>query len=460
MASTGSDRPGLYRPPAPVPGSLRGLFLRSLFSTRRDVLHYVPEPAFDALFVRVPISRRPFFLVNNPAVIREIMLDRIDDFPKSDILTDALRALIGNSIFSVSGERWRRQHRMIDEVFAKLRLRDTFGVMQSAIADYVARLDKRVGSTIEIDGEMAHLTADVIFRTMFSRPISDGEAAEIFNEFTTYQSSLPHMTGRRLYRSRPNRSVPVPRRGLEAAARIRRIIANIIDERVSGRVVEDDICQIIVTCRDPDTNETFTVEEMIDQVAFFFLAGHETSASALTWALLCLSQADDYAERIDREVREVCGTGPIGFDVRNKLRTTNAVFREALRLYPPVSFIPRTALRDVEVQGRLIPKDSIVVLAPWIVQRHRQFWDDPDYFNPDRFDDPHGITPPPGAWFPFGAGPRVCTGAAFATMEAVLILGTLTRRYRMQPLAPDKVRPTSRLTVRPEKRIVAALTRR
>ncbi|MEO1495043.1 MAG: cytochrome P450 [Pseudomonadota bacterium] len=450
----------LYRPPAPEPVSLRWLFFRSLFSRRSDVLHYVPEPAFDALFVRVPMSRRPLYLVNNPAVIREIMVDRIDDFPKSDILTDALRALVGDSIFTVSGETWRHQHRMIDQVFSKLRLRDTFGVMQTAIAEYVARLDQRVGDTIEIDTEMAYVTADVIFRTMFSRPITDGEATEIFNEFTVYQASLPHMTGRALYASKPHAVQKLPTRGIEAATRIRRIIARLVDERVSGRVVEDDICQIIATCRDPDTGAAFTVTEMVDQVAFFFLAGHETSASALTWALLCLSQDTRYADRIVEEVHAECGDGPIGFDSRTKLRTTNAVFREALRLYPPVSFISRTALRDVTVQGREIPKDSVMILAPWIVQRHRRFWDHPDHFDPDRFDREGGTEAPPGAWFPFGAGPRVCTGAAFATMEAVLVLGTLTRRYRIEPVAPHRIRPTSRLTVRPEDRIIARLSLR
>lgn len=450
----------LYRPPAPVPASLNWILLRSLFSRRSDVLHYVPKAAFNALFVRVPMARRPIFLVNNPAVIREIMLDRIDDFPKGDVLTDALRALVGDSIFTVSGDRWRRQHRMIDQVFSKLRLRDTFGIMQTAIAEYVDRLDQNVGGEIEIDTEMAYITADVIFRTMFSRRITDGEATEIFNEFTVYQQSLPHMTGRAIYAARAKTAHLLPKRGIEAAGRIRRIISRLVDERVSGRVVEDDICQIIATCRDPETGDAFTVTEMVDQVAFFFLAGHETSASALTWALLCLSQAEEFADRIDAEVRETCGTDPIGFDVRNKLRTTNAVFREALRLYPPVSFIARTALRDVEIQGRAVPKDSLMILAPWIVQRHQRFWDDPDRFNPDRFDTDQGTIPPPGAWFPFGAGPRVCTGAAFATMEAVLILGTLMRRYLIKPNAPHRIRPVSRLTVRPEQRIIAKVSHR
>jgi cytochrome P450 len=450
----------LYRPPAPVPASLKWILLRSFVSRRSDVLHYVPETAFDRLFVQVPMSRRPLFLVNNPEVIREIMVDRIDDFPKADILTDALRPLVGDSIFTVSGERWRRQHRMIDQVFSKLRLRDTFGIRQTAIADYVARLDDSVGGTIEIDTEMAYVTADIIFRTMFSRRITDGEAAEIFNEFTVYQRSLPHMTGRAIYAAQAGDAHPLPARGIEAAERIRRIIARLVDERVSGRVVEDDICQIIATCRDPESGDAFTVTEMVDQVAFFFLAGHETSASALTWALLCLSQAGEYADRIDREVREICGTGPIGFDMRTKLRTTNAVFREALRLYPPVSFIARMSLRDVRIQQRDVPKGSLMILAPWIVQRHRRYWDDPDHFDPDRFEAEGGTEPPPGAWFPFGAGPRVCTGAAFATMEAVLILGTLTRRYRMVPVAPHRIRPVSRLTVRPEKRIVARLSLR
>lgn len=446
-----------------------------IFTSRKsDILHYLPRNAFRTFMTRALVSnRRSIFLVNDPDVIRTMMVNDVGNYPKSDLVTGALGPLVGNSIFTVSGETWQRQHRMIDQVFAKLRLRVAFDAMRAAYADYQERLDQAVGGTVNIDEEMAFVTADVIFRTMFSRPIADQDAATIFREFTIYQESLPHMTGRVVFRSPAHKAARIPKRGLQACAIIRSIIERIVDERLSGAVSRDDICQIIIECRDPETGTGFTREEMIDQIAFFFLAGHETSASALTWALLCLSQDAHATRRACAEVARVADLRPIAYDDLGKLRFINAIFKEALRLYPPVAFITRYALEARTVRGYEIRPDDLIVIAPWTVQRNSLFWENPDRFDPDRFDPDPAIekdavqdggkttqTINKGAWIPFGVGPRVCTGAAFASAEAALILAELTRRYRYTPLNPEKIEPVSRLTVRPRQRIRATVERR
>ncbi|MEP3631342.1 MAG: cytochrome P450 [Hyphomicrobiales bacterium] len=444
----------LYRPPAPVPPSAGSLIWRILNSRKNDILHYIPEKAFSVFMGKAPgVSKRNVYLINDPNMIKHVMVDRVDDYPKSDLVTGSLMPLLGDSIFTVSGDKWKRQSRMIEQVFAKLRLKEVFATMQASINDYVEVLDQKVGGIINLDEEMAYVTADVIFRTMFSKPIADKDANTIFKEFTIYQESLPHMTGKVVFLAAAHTKTQIPKRGLNACAKIRDIIASIVDERLSGKVHEDDICQIIIECRDPETGEGFTREEIINQIAFFFLAGHETSASALTWAFLCLSQSPNDWESLRNEVIEHAGSGNIPYDKLSRMKFTSATFKEALRLYPPVAFITRHALKDDTMRGFNIKPDDLMIIAAWVVQRHREYWENPDHFDPSRFVNNRTGGAPNGAWIPFSVGQRVCTGAAFANAEASLILGTITRRYKLTAIAPNDIIPVSRLTLRPKDRL-------
>lgn len=398
-------------------------------------------------------SKRSIYVINDPDMIRRVMVDKVDDYPKSDLLTDSLKPLLGDSIFTVSGDKWKRQKRMIDQVFAKLRLKVAYATMQDSIRDYIEKLDQKVGSTINLDEEMAYITADVIFRTMFSKPIEDGDANTIFSEFTIYQESLPHMTGRAVFRAAAHSKQEFPKRGLTACTKIRNIIASIVDDRLSGNVKEDDICQIIVECRDPETGDGFTREEIINQIALFFLAGHETSASALTWGLLCLSQSPKDWSALHDEVIEQAGNNEIPYEAIGRMKFTSAVFKETLRLYPPIAFIPRYALKEDKMRKFDIKPNDTILIAPWIVQRHRKYWENPDHFDPSRFIKDRTGGAPNGTWIPFSVGQRVCTGAAFANAESALVLGTIARRYKLTPIDLDKITPVSRLTLRPKDRL-------
>ncbi len=450
-----------YRPPAPHPRGTLSSIVRSVATGGNDILRLLPDVLYHKQMVRIPFLRNPTYVVNCPITIKRIMSERLDNYPKSQMMTNPLDALVGDSIFTVSGDTWNRQRRMIAEVFAKLRLVDVFDVMRESIDDYLARLDAQVGGTIDIDADMAYVTADVIFRTMFSRPIKDVEARLIFDEFTRYQDSLPHTSGRAIFLAGKNRQAPpMPRAALESAQKIREVIAALLQERRSGRVRQDDICQIIADCRDPESGVMFTDVEALDQIAFFFLAGHETSASALTWALISLAGDQGIADEVAAEVETVTNNGPVTFQNRKRLHLTNAVFKEALRLYPSVSFFTRSPIEGEVLRGFDVKAGNELIISPWVVQRHRDFWELPDHFVPKRHLPGHGVAIKPGTWMPFGFGPRVCTGAAFATMEAELILSEVTRRFRLTVQQPEKIEPVSRLTVRPKKRVKALVERR
>lgn len=444
----------LYRPPAPVPASTGSVIWRIFNSRKNDILHYIPEKAYSVFMGKAPsTSKRGIYLVNDPNMVKHIMVDHVDNYPKSDLVTGSLMPLLGDSIFTVSGDKWKRQSRMIEQVFSKLRLKNVFATMQTSINDYIEVLDQKVDSVINLDEEMAYVTADVIFRTMFSKPIADKDANTIFEEFTIYQESLPHMTGKVVFLAAAHTQTKIPQRGLDACAKIRDIIASIVDERLTGKVCEDDICQIIIECRDPETGEGFTREEIINQIAFFFLAGHETSASALTWAFLCLSQSPNDWEKLCAEIQETVGDGPIPYDALSQLKFTSAIFKEALRLYPPVAFITRYALQEDTIRGFDIKPDDLMIIAAWVIHRHRKYWENPDHFDPSRFINNRTGGAPNGTWIPFSVGQRVCTGAAFANAEASLILGSLARRYKLTAIAPNDIMPISRLTLRPKDRL-------
>ncbi|MEP3231583.1 MAG: cytochrome P450 [Hyphomicrobiales bacterium] len=444
----------LYRPPAPEPADWKQILWRIFVSGKNDILQYIPEKAFKIFMGTAPFtSKRSIYIVNDPNMIRHVMIDKVDDYPKSDLVTDSLMPLLGDSIFTVSGDKWKRQSRMINQVFAKLRLKVAYASMQDSIRDYIETLDQKVGGVINLDEEMAYVTADVIFRTMFSKPIEDSDANTIFREFTIYQESLPHMTGKAVFRAAAHSKQKIPKRGMEACSKIRAIIASIVDDRLSSNVKEDDICQIIVECRDPETGDGFTREEIINQIAFFFLAGHETSASALTWGLLCLSQSPQDWTALRDEVLAQAGDEEIPYEAVGRMKFTSAVFKEALRLYPPVAFITRYALKKDKMRGFDIKPDDMIIIAPWIVQRHREYWGNPDHFDPSRFIKDRTGGAPNGTWIPFSVGQRVCTGAAFANAESALVLGTIARRYKLTPIDLDKITPVSRLTLRPKDRL-------
>jgi len=332
-----------------------------------------------------------------------------------------------------------------------MRIKTAFGQMVAATDVFLDRMDQAAakGETLVFDEEMSQLTADIIFRTIFSEPIEGAEARAVFHAFTAYQNEVPQIEPKQLMNSRAGVTIPTPPKVRKACELIRRHLGVMIDRRIESGARLSDIAGDIIAARDPQTGEGFSREELIDQIAVFFLAGHETTASALTWAFFILSQQPQAMQAIRDEVATVCGNGEISFSQTRALNYTRSVFREVLRLYPPVSFIVRTAEGDEVLGNQDIAKGALMIVSPWLIHRHRLFWDNPDSFDPDRFSTTREKQIQPGTYIPFGLGPRVCTGASFATTEATLILAALCRRYEFRTMNANKIEPVGKLTTRP-----------
>lgn len=330
-------------PPKPNARADRVSLWQYLRLFRRDILSAQPARLYGAWMAEF---RTPFFrsyLINDPALLRQVLRDRPDDFPKSDRIGAGLRPLLGNSVFLTNGAVWQAQRRIIDPAFEGGRLRDTFdGIIAAGQAGCLRLAGRADGTAQAIDSMASHIAADVIFRTLFSIPIEDRAAAAVYHHFQAYQQVQPLVNLAAF--------VPLPRwmprlypRGTKTHARaIRRLITDLTVARlaqIAAGDAPDDLATKIMTTPDPQTGRKFTTAEMVDQVAIFFLAGHETSASALGWALYLLATHPQWQDRAAAEAAQFSGQ----FSDLSKLPVIRDVFRETLRLYPPVPMMVRQA---------------------------------------------------------------------------------------------------------------------
>lgn len=463
-AGTRAGDAALYRPPAPYPVSPRRALWRAIVNMRRDLITLLPGEAYRELDFKLGVSRRSIFLLNDPETVRRAMHEDRPLFPKNDLMVGALAPVVGDGLFISEGASWERHRRMIDPAFAHMRINSAFRHMADAVADAEPRLDRAAaaGSVLSLEAEMSGLTADIVFRTIFSERLGGGDAARVFDAFARYQNAVANVSLRHLLISPAWPEVRQPRAALAAAREIRDLVGAMIERRrrMPDADRPDDIATDIVRARDPETGEGFTDVEMLDQISTFFMAGHETTASVLTWALFILSQQPEAVARMRAEIAAAAGDGPIEAGAVKRLTFTRNVFREALRLYPPVTFLARVAAEDTALGGLDIPRGAMVLICPWTMHRHEALWRAPDRFDPDRFSPAQEKEILPGSYIPFGQGPRLCVGVAFAMMEAVLILAAWVRRYDIETLEADRVRPVARLTTRPARDIRIRLHRR
>lgn len=444
-------------PPKPPSRPDRVALWRYAKLFRADLLSAQPARLYRAWMAefRTPFFRS--FLVNQPDLVAEVLKARPEDFPKSDRVAEGLRPILGNSVFLTNGATWERQRRIIDPAFEGGRLRDTFPAMQAAARACADRLGP---GEVEFEAEASHAAADVIFRTLFSIPIEHEMAAQVFAEFRAYQQAQPIVNLAALIPL--PRWMPrfLPRRARRAGRRIRALITALTEARMAeirAGTAPDDLATKIMTTRDPETGETFSAAEMVDQVAIFFLAGHETSASALGWTLYLLATHPDWQEAL---AEEIAGAGALDFAAMSKLRLTRDVFREALRLYPPVPMMVRQAACPEHFRDREVPRGSQIVLSPWHLHRHERLWEAPDAFDPARWQSENGRKCQREAFIPFSAGARVCTGAGFAMLEGPLLLAEILRRFRVFPVEGRVPEPVAHLTVRSRTGIWLRLERR
>ncbi len=453
---------GPYTPPRPRTRSAVVALLRAALRGDGDLLALLPTDAYQVQIGPLGYSRRSILLVNQPDQVRRVLSDPEGIFPKSDLMVDALAPLIGDSIFVSSGATWQRQRNMIDPALTLMRVNRAFPAMQAGAAECENTLDARVadGAAFSLDLTMSHLTADIICRTVFSTPLATGTAHAVFDAFTAFERSVAQVEILRLITSPAWSKTPQRPHVLEACRTIRQHMGELLDTHTGPDNARfDDIASAVIAARDDIGRKAFSREELIDQLGVMFLAGHETSASALTWVFFILAVQPAWVARLRAEVAAVVGDGEIGFEHTKQLVTVRNIFRETLRLYPPITFLPRVATEATTIGKHRVKRGALIMVAPWVIHRHAAYWRDPHVFDPNRFLPEREAEMTAGAYIPFGLGPRVCAGAAFALTEAILLIARLFRRYDFHVEHPELVRPAARLTTRPTEQVMLRVTR-
>ncbi|MEO8112987.1 MAG: cytochrome P450 [Phenylobacterium sp.] len=425
--------------------------LAALRAGRVSWMNTVPRAAYDEPIYEHRGGIGPsLLLVSDPDGVRRVLLDNMTNYPKAELPRRFAAMVLGDGLALSEGETWRAHRRIMAPAFEPRRLGVYAPGMTAQATALAARWRGREsGAVVDVLDEMSTLTLAIISEAMFStsspaiRDVVGAAMPEALALRPGLAALLP-IVGRSQVKvlERRARTVFAPLdAAVEALIRQR--------EQASGEGPDDLLSQLLRT-RDAESGEGLSHREVRDQVVTIFLAGHETTSVALAWTWYLLSQHPEAEARLHAELAGVLGgRAPTGDDLQ-ELPYTRAVIEEAMRLYPPLSSLfARQAVRDDVVCGRRVRAGQVLIVSPWIIHRHRLLWEEPEQFQPERFLEGRGAERPRFAYLPFGAGPRVCIGASFAMMEAVLVLATLAQQFRLRLAPGQRLELRHRATLRP-----------
>jgi cytochrome P450 len=434
------------------PGPRGSPFVGAGLALRRDLLgsfRRAREEHGDVVRFRAgpPGLRATLYAAFHPDAVRHVLAAEADSYRKDNVFYDEIRWAFGDGLLNSQDERWRRQRRFVQPLFTRRRIDGYAATMASEAAEQVERWRPSAAEGWEVDlhAEMQRLTLRVVGRILFGADLE--RAAPVVSR------ALPVLGAHALRRAflpmRPPRGWPT--RSNRRAERARSAVYSLCDELVADRRArpageDDDLLGLLVGAR--DDGQALDPAEVRDQAFIFLLAGQDTTAIALTFALHLLGSHPQEQERVRAEAGSVLGDRlPTASDVE-ELRHTGMVLREAMRLYPPVYAFGRRATRDDRIGPYAIPAGADVYLSPWVTHRHPAAWSDPDAFLPERFAPEREAERHRHAYFPFGAGPRACIGQHFAMLEAVIALAVIVRDVELAtPAGPVPVVP--RITLHP-----------
>jgi len=383
------------------------------------------------------------FLVNDPRLVRDILVTHNRNFTKSRGLERSKR-LLGQGLLTSEGAMHLRQRRLMQPAFHRDRI-SGFGNLMVGYADRM-RNSWTDGVTLDVSREMNRLTLSIVGKTLFDVDV-DQQAAAVGEALTAVMESFWMMM---LPFSELLERLPVPklRRARMARARLDAIIYGMIaDRRASGRD-HGDLLSMLLTAQDEDEGGGMTDQQVRDEAMTIFLAGHETTANALMWMWYLLSSAPDVEAKLHAEVDRVLQGRLPGLGDLASLQYVERVVTEAMRLYPPAWIIGRRAIDDYQLGDYVAPARSILVMSPYLMQRDPRFYTDPGRFDPDRWTPEFRAALPKFAYFPFGGGPRQCIGESFAWMELILLTATISQQWRLRLVPGHPVVPQPLITLR------------
>jgi cytochrome P450 len=403
--------------------------------------------------VHLAIARRHDFLLNHPDYVRAILLDQ-DGMRRS--VHRPLQRILGRGLLTSRGKIHKRQRALLQPVFQKHSIAALGEMMSREISQWSDRWAE--GATVEMTDEMTRLSTSIAGKTLFNVDLEFKEiefrealitvfAATRFNNLLLVSKVLERLP------------LPANRRFRRAAERLDKFIYKMIADRHARPTDQPDLLSVLVRMNEKSPKK-MTDQKIRDQILTFFLAGHETIASALTWTWYLLAKNPDATEKLHVELRTILnGRLPTVSDLES-LTYAKMIFAESMRLYPPVWIIGRHALCDVNINGYLIPKGSYIHVSPYLMHHHPRYFPDPERFEPERWTPEAIAARPRFSYFPFGGGGSQCIGEGFAWTQALLIIGTLASRWRMQLVPGHRIELEPQITLRSRYGMPMSLERR
>ncbi|HEY7391399.1 MAG TPA: cytochrome P450 [Bryobacteraceae bacterium] len=396
------------------------------------------------------------FQLNRPELVRQVLVEQAEKFVKPGLVKRAFRPFAGAGLFTSDGALWRRQRKLMQPAFQHRQLATYAGVM----TEHAERVMNSFvdGEIRDIRAEMTKLTLGIVVRSLFGADITR-EASEI----SPLMVSILDATNQRLNTIlRIPSWVPTLRnlREKRAVNKLEAVLQVLIRTRRVSSENRDDLLSVLLRATDGESGAQMSDQQLRDELMTLFLAGHETTASALTWTWYLVAQHPEVETRLAGELQRVLAGRTPSVDDLAKLPYTEMVLREAIRLYPPAPGVAREPIEDVSIGGYDVPKGSIVTINMYALHHDGRFFDDPERYDPDRFAPGWEERIPRYAYLPFGSGPRVCIGNGFAMMEARLILASMAQRYRLSLESGEPVRPVQLVTIRPAGPVRMRISRR
>lgn len=429
-----------------LPPGPRGHFLLgNLPEFARDLLAF-HEHCRDEYgdIVRLKLGSRTVYVLNHPDFIHEVLVANHRNFIKHSFFWRHVRAIFGAGLLTNEGDSWLRQRRLMAPAFHRDRI-TTYGETMVAFTERMLG-NWRTGAVRNVHHDMMHLTLEIVGKVLFDADVG-GDADAIGSAFDAVTDEIAARFRRPVFI--PD-WIPIPgnvryRRGV---ATLDALVYRIIREHRASGAQGGDLLSMLMHARDEDGNQMHD-RQLRDEAVTLLLAGHETTALALSWTWYLLSQHPEVDAQLHEELRRVLnGRSPTPADMRD-LPYTERVIQESMRLYPPAYGFGREALEDCEIGGYDVPAGTTVFMSPWLMHHDPRWFDEPNRFNPDRWSDGLADRLPRHAYLPFGGGPRICIGNTFAMMEAVLLLATIAQRFRLERVSNTPVKPHTTITLRP-----------
>lgn len=448
-ARPSASRADIFQPP-PIesdPGA-DGMFgfLRAMVKNPASA---IPPAAYRERVVFGEKTGKKVGFVCDPAIVEEILIRRVNDFPKSIVDERIFRPAFGNSLLIAQGEDWRWKRRLAAPYFVPAALAKLVPGMVAPFEALTRILSERnEAEPFDVSHAMTRTTLEVITATLFtSGDELDMEAvSEAISDYLMPISWTIGLASIGAPEWLPHPGKATIRSGRD---RMRQLVGEAVSRRRQSKKKRDDICAELMDARDPETGKPLNDADLVDMLLTLVAAGHETSANALTWALYCLAMQPHLQEELRAEVEDIAGDRAVGASDIAQLRKTEAFLKEAMRLFPPVPLMARQTTKTENVGSHRCAAGMTLFIPIYAIHRHESIWDSPDVFDPSRFAPEKARRIPRTAYMPFGAGPRICIGNTFAMMEMVAALATMARGISFRASASTRCEPIHRITLRP-----------